>query len=54
MHWDNRKVATRKLCVMRDFDFVVLGVSIGVLPYVCGDAAGPGDTDQERIYGLTV
>ena len=42
-HWDNRKVATRKLCVMRDFDFVVLGVSIGVLPYVCGEilAADP-------------
>jgi uncharacterized protein with NAD-binding domain and iron-sulfur cluster len=34
-HWDRRKVATRELRVMRDFDFVVLGVSIGALPYVC-------------------
>lgn len=36
-HWDNRRVATRTLRVRRDFDFVVLGVSIGVLPHVCGE-----------------
>jgi uncharacterized protein with NAD-binding domain and iron-sulfur cluster len=34
-HWDCRKVATRELRVMRDFDFVVLGISIGAVPYVC-------------------
>ncbi len=34
-HWDRRKVDTRTLRVTRDFDFVVLGVSIGVIPFVC-------------------
>jgi len=34
-HWDRRKAATRELRVMHDFDFVVLGVSIGALPYIC-------------------
>ena len=34
-HWDRRKVASRELRVMRDFDFVVLGVSIGAVPNVC-------------------
>jgi uncharacterized protein with NAD-binding domain and iron-sulfur cluster len=36
-HWDRRKVSTKKLEVTRDFDFVVLGVGIGALPYVCGE-----------------
>ncbi len=34
-HWDRRKVATKTLKVTRDFDFVVLGTSIGAIPYVC-------------------
>lgn len=34
-HWDRRKVDTVTLKVSRDFDFVVLGVSIGVIPHVC-------------------
>jgi len=34
-HWDTRRVRTKTLEVMKDFDFVVLGVSIGVIPYVC-------------------
>lgn len=36
-HWDHRKVATLTLEVTRDFDFVVLGVGIGALPFVCGE-----------------
>ena len=36
-HWDRRKVATRALRVGRDFDFVVLGVSIGAIRHVCTD-----------------
>ncbi|MGH6704006.1 MAG: hypothetical protein ACRECG_11485, partial [Bradyrhizobium sp.] len=36
-HWDRRKAATLELQVMRDFDFVVLGVGIGALPYVCSE-----------------
>lgn len=34
-HWDKRKVGTTTLRVTRDFDFVVLGVSVGAIPHVC-------------------
>jgi uncharacterized protein with NAD-binding domain and iron-sulfur cluster len=34
-HWDRRKAATRTLTVTRDFDFVVLGIGLGAIPYVC-------------------
>jgi len=34
-HWDRRKQATATLKVTQDFDFVVLGVSVGVIPHVC-------------------
>jgi uncharacterized protein with NAD-binding domain and iron-sulfur cluster len=34
-HWDRRRVATRELRVVRDFDFVVLGLSIDAVPDVC-------------------
>jgi len=34
-HWDRRKVADRTLKVTEDFDFVVLGVSVGAIPHVC-------------------
>lgn len=39
-HWDRRKVATKTLRVVEDFDFVVLGVSIGVIPEVCRELVG--------------
>jgi len=34
-HWDRRHVAKTTLQVARDFDFVVLGVSVGAIPHVC-------------------
>jgi uncharacterized protein with NAD-binding domain and iron-sulfur cluster len=34
-HWDRRRVDHCRLEVGRDFDFVVLGVSIGAIPHVC-------------------
>jgi uncharacterized protein with NAD-binding domain and iron-sulfur cluster len=34
-HWERTKAATRTLRVTRDFDFVVLGVGLGAIPYVC-------------------
>jgi len=34
-HWENRKSATKTLRVVDDFDFVVLGVGLGAIPYVC-------------------
>jgi uncharacterized protein with NAD-binding domain and iron-sulfur cluster len=36
-HWDRRRVATTTLLVGRDFDFVVLGVSVGAIPFVCSE-----------------
>jgi uncharacterized protein with NAD-binding domain and iron-sulfur cluster len=36
-HWDRRKVATKTLRVIDDFDFVVLGIGLGAIPYVCQD-----------------
>ena len=34
-HWERRRSGSRTLRVRDDFDFVVLGVSIGAIPYVC-------------------
>ena len=34
-HWDRRRVGTKTLDVVQDFDFVVLGVSLGEIPHVC-------------------
>lgn len=34
-HWDRRKVTSKTLRVVKDFDFVVLGVGIGAIPEVC-------------------
>jgi uncharacterized protein with NAD-binding domain and iron-sulfur cluster len=36
-HWDRRKARSKTLRVTEDFDFVVLGVSIGAIPIVCRD-----------------
>jgi uncharacterized protein with NAD-binding domain and iron-sulfur cluster len=35
--WEKRRAAVKKLKVTKDFDFVVLGVSIGVLPEVASE-----------------
>lgn len=34
-HWDTQRAATRMLLVGKDFDFVVLGISIGAIPQTC-------------------
>lgn len=36
-HWDTAAVEKKTLRVGDDFDFVVLGIGIGAIPYVCGD-----------------
>jgi uncharacterized protein with NAD-binding domain and iron-sulfur cluster len=33
--WDRRKTGVKTLRVVNDFDFVILGVGIGAIPYVC-------------------
>lgn len=34
-HWDRRRVARKTLQVVKDFDFVVLGIGLGAVPYTC-------------------
>ena len=36
-HWDRRCVERKTLRVVKDFDFVVLGVGIGAVPHVCSE-----------------
>lgn len=36
-HWDPRSVGHRTLRVSEDFDFVVLGVGLGAVPFVAGE-----------------
>jgi uncharacterized protein with NAD-binding domain and iron-sulfur cluster len=36
-HWDRRRAGTKTLTVSDDFDFVLLGVSIGAIPHVCSE-----------------
>lgn len=33
--WDRNKIGSKTLHVVEDFDFVVLGVGIGAIPYLC-------------------
>jgi uncharacterized protein with NAD-binding domain and iron-sulfur cluster len=34
-YWDRRKIGTKTLKVSKDFDFVVLGIGLGAIPYTC-------------------
>jgi uncharacterized protein with NAD-binding domain and iron-sulfur cluster len=34
-YWDQRKVRTKTVRVVDDFDFVVLGIGLGAIPHVC-------------------
>ena len=36
-HWDRRRVGSKTLKVSEDFDCVVLGVSVGAIPFVCSE-----------------
>jgi len=36
-HWDQQATTTRTLRVTEDFDFVVLAVGLGAIPFVCQD-----------------
>jgi uncharacterized protein with NAD-binding domain and iron-sulfur cluster len=42
-HWERRQVRTKTVRVRTDFDFVVLGIGLGAVPYVCSEliAASP-------------
>jgi uncharacterized protein with NAD-binding domain and iron-sulfur cluster len=36
-HWDREQIGGRTLRVAEDFDFVVLGIGLGAIPFVCRD-----------------
>ena len=36
-HWDRRRVRTKVLRVVDDFDFVVLAIGLGAIPHVCAE-----------------
>ena len=36
-HWEERKAGKKRLTVVSDFDFVVIAVGLGAIPYVCGE-----------------
>lgn len=51
-HWDRRRVGTKALRVARDFDFVVLGVSIGEIPYVCKEIIVRDERWREMVTNV--
>jgi uncharacterized protein with NAD-binding domain and iron-sulfur cluster len=50
--WDRRKEDTKSLRVTRDFDFVVLGVSLGAIPHVCADVVASNPRWRAMVEGL--
>jgi len=53
--WDTRRAGVKKLKVGHDFDFVVLGVSIGALPDVAGELIDRAPRWQQMVHhGKTV
>lgn len=48
-HWDQRKVDTKTLQVGRDFDFVVLAVGVGALPFVCRELVAGNARWAEQV-----
>jgi len=51
-HWDQRKVGTRTLRVIDDFDFVVLGIGIGAISYVCEDIIQRDQRWRDMVVNL--
>jgi uncharacterized protein with NAD-binding domain and iron-sulfur cluster len=51
-HWDRRKVASRTLRVIDDFDFVVLGLSLGAIPYVCQELVEHDQSWRDMVTHL--
>ncbi len=48
-HWDRRRVGTRTLEVTKDFDFVVLAIGLGEVPYVCREIIGRDPRWQDMV-----
>lgn len=53
--WDRRHVCKKTLRVVDDFDFVILGVGIGVIPHVCAEIVARDARWQDMVrHGKTV
>jgi uncharacterized protein with NAD-binding domain and iron-sulfur cluster len=50
--WDRRKVGTRVLRVVEDFDFVVLGVGLGAVPHVCREIVARDARWRRMVDGV--
>ena len=48
-HWDTHRSSPLTLDVTRDFDFVVLGIGVGAVPYVCRELV-----DQDHRWRMMV
>jgi uncharacterized protein with NAD-binding domain and iron-sulfur cluster len=48
--WDRRRAGTRTLQVARDFDFVVLGVSVGALPDLAGELIDRAPAWRDMVH----
>lgn len=48
-HWETRKVGTRTLEVTRDFDFAVLAVGLGAVPYVARELVERSSRWQQML-----
>ena len=51
-HWDRGRVARKILEVQKDFDFVVLGVSLGEIPNVCADVLARDARWREMVENV--
>ena len=51
-HWDRRRVGTTTLELGRDFDFVVLGVGLGAIPYVCAELVDRDPRWREMVENV--
>lgn len=52
-HWDRHRVGTKTLKVVRDFDFVVLGIGIGAIPDICTEIIEQDERWQQMVKHVT-
>jgi len=50
--WESEHVAKKTLRVTTDFDFVILGVSIGAVPYVCKEILAEDPRWRRMVHGV--
>jgi len=51
--WDRNRVGTKTLQVMADFDFVVLGVGVGAIPFLCDEILRRDERWRDMVEHVT-